>query len=94
MCLECNYPGPDILCFLIPLLGFDVLSFMGKIAGNFIKSIWIPFICHGAMIQENPHGVCVWISTNYSAVDILCLPVPLLGRWPIFNAVLTLYNRS
>jgi hypothetical protein len=78
-----------LVCVFLVL---NVLLFMGIITGDSIKRRWIPFICHGAMIQEKPHEVCVWSATKYPAVDILCLSVPLLGRWPIFNAVLTLYK--
>jgi hypothetical protein len=88
MCLECNCPGADILCVLIPLLCCNVLYIMCKISGNFIKRRWVPSICHGTMIQEKPRESCVCSAAIQVLIFYVCQCLtPILGRWPIFNAV-------
>jgi hypothetical protein len=88
MCLECNYPGADILCVLIPLLGFNALYIMGKISGKFIKRRWLPSICYDTMIQEKTHESCVCSATIQVLIFCICqCLMPLIGTWPIFNTV-------
>jgi hypothetical protein len=77
-----NYPGADMfLCFLIlPLLGFHVvLSFMGKITGNFIfkKKVdgSLSSVMEPRFKRSQPHEVYMCLECcHYPAVDILCLP--------------------
>jgi hypothetical protein len=32
-------------------------------SGNFLKSKWIPLICHLAIIQDDAREFCVWNAT-------------------------------
>jgi hypothetical protein len=56
---------------------------MGNMSEMFMKSIWIPFICHLDVIQEELHNMCVLIATNWLMIFVVSyFIIPIIGRWP------------
>jgi hypothetical protein len=73
LCLECNCPGEDILCVLIQLLVLlQCTVYHWQVSGNFVKSRWVPSICHGTMIYEKPHESYVCSATIQVLIFCVC----------------------
>jgi hypothetical protein len=73
LCLECHCLGVDIFCFLMPLLGFHVVLFMGKICGKCMWKVYKKYMhpFHLSLTHDSRGATSMLcLESHYPGVDI------------------------